>query len=107
MEGKGRLRGGFDVGVFGKRILRRLEEGGTPDKWVHGVSDTIGEGKRGSTRAGPAAWFGPRRGTTHARRSNGPRGKKWAAGPKARRRKFFFFFFLFNYFKAFSNDFET
>jgi hypothetical protein len=31
--------------------------------------------------------------------------KKWAAGPKARRKEIFFF--LFNYFKAFSNDFET
>jgi hypothetical protein len=42
-----------------------------------------------------------------ARKVSRPRGKKWAAGPKAREMKIFVFFFLFNYFKVFSNDFET
>jgi hypothetical protein len=37
-----------------------------------------GEGKRGSARAGPTAWFGP------------------AAGPKARRKEIFFFSFSFS-----------
>jgi hypothetical protein len=38
------LRGGFGFGDFGKRRRRRLREGGMPDRWVHGVSDTIEEG---------------------------------------------------------------
>jgi hypothetical protein len=51
-----------------------------------------------------------------AETKDGPRGmgdkraageKGWASGPKATRKKIFVFFFLFNYFKVFSNDFET
>jgi hypothetical protein len=42
-----------------------------------------------------------------ARGSKQAAGKDWAAGPKARKRSKFLFFFLFNYFKAFSNDFES
>jgi hypothetical protein len=65
-----------------------------------------GEGKRGSSRAGPVAWFGPRRGTTRAREQRATV-KRWAAGPKARRNEIFFFFFLFKYYKAFLNNFES
>jgi hypothetical protein len=100
------LRGGFDVGVFGKRIHRRLEEGDTPDKWVRSISDTTEMESVAARELGRRPGSAQGGETTRARGSNGPRGK-WAARPKARRKKIFFFFFLFNYFKAFSNDFET
>jgi hypothetical protein len=71
-------------------------------------------------QAGPTALagLGPRRDATRAL-GDGPRGrgsgeeleqaavKKWAAGPKTRRKNIFIFFFLFNYFKVFSNYFES
>jgi hypothetical protein len=100
------LRGGFDVGVFGKRIHRWLEEGGTPDKWVCSVSDTTEMGSVAARELDRRPGSAQGGGTTRARGSDGPRGK-WAARPKARKNKIFIFFYLFNYFKAFSNDFKT
>jgi hypothetical protein len=111
------LREGFDVGIFGRQRRCRLGEGGTPDKWVHSVSGTVGEGTLppSSRVTGPAAGFSPRRNATRAL-GDGPRGRGsgeeleqatgegWAETEKI---KIFVFFFLFNYFKAFSNDFET
>jgi hypothetical protein len=56
-----------------------------------------GERPRAKTEDGPR--------DSEDKRAAGKKG--WASGPKMRRKKIFFFFFLFNYFKAFSNDFET
>jgi hypothetical protein len=80
--------------------------------WVDPRCQPERSGKRGNTGArgnGPVAGSAQavKRGAAHARGSKWAVGKDWAAGPKARKRSKFLFFFLFNYFKVFSNDFES
>jgi hypothetical protein len=121
MEGKGRLMGGFGFGSLGKKNPSPAW-GGRRYHLTRGVhrSAKHGEGRRDSSLraiARPAAEVGPdgeRR--ARAEMEDGPLGsegkraageKNWASGPKARKINIFVFFFLFNYFKVFSNDFET
>jgi hypothetical protein len=54
---KEEIEGGDSIGdVFGRRRCRRLEEGGGPDLWTHGISDRLADaGARtlGLRRLGP------------------------------------------------------
>jgi hypothetical protein len=86
----------------------------SPDVRGPPVSDARGEKENAALAwfAGPAAGFGPKRNVTRARGNNRPLGSegKQAAGEgwaENEKMKIFVFFFLFNYFKVFSNDFET
>jgi hypothetical protein len=88
---RGRLRCGFGRWKTRKLRDRRLEEGGAPNEWAHGISDT----QRGKTRgrlswasggcwARPTGSSGGKAGRARGKEGRAPGGLCWA-GPNPKR----------------------